>query len=463
MSGQAALATRKPRCSVTNREPPDSEQFPAEFAWDLLRSTPTISVTRRRPGGQTGLVVFGGFVVQFAIRRRFAFCEDFTSRRRNSRRLPTEAWLRVDGIFLAGRSRGMDTAGQLAVATEDPRRSAGGALCASAAESVAEDMQSAPLWVAVSRGVALFLGTIAWLNLIAEWRTGPMTGQLWWIDLPTRGNPAVRPLLGLTAFLMLLFAVKPVLPTLYRRVAILLVLGLCGLALANSLHQLSPRLAMSGNMPSMLPFSLQMAACWALVLPGLFSVFDNVGPPVRHGLMAALSFSACCIAFPLAQTCAIPPETAGASPCTLLLLPCESRSEQLRQAAEMIERGNVTSVIVLEARPQDCTDRDACVQHFTQLGLASGKLAFHSEGVSAICQTLRSRAGSETPTVRLLGGAEDIALARLECQQQGCSVATHCVAEQQSKHDKMRSRVRHIAAMWRFFLGGNPRGETSQI
>jgi hypothetical protein len=92
----------------------------------------------------------------------------------------------------------------------------------------------APAWLAVARGVALFLGAFTLLNLLGEIRGASHDANLWWIDLRPCPTEAARGFLGMTGALLMLFAVHPQLPRFFRGLTILCVLTFFGTALWNA-------------------------------------------------------------------------------------------------------------------------------------------------------------------------------------------------------------------------------------
>ena len=67
-----------------------------------------------------------------------------------------------------------------------------------------------PGWLAVSRGVAIFVGFFCLLNLAGELFHPGFDANIWWIDLRPIPMQAVRAILALAGLLLLIFGAHPV-------------------------------------------------------------------------------------------------------------------------------------------------------------------------------------------------------------------------------------------------------------
>jgi hypothetical protein len=277
----------------------------------------------------------------------------------------------------------------------------------------ADEPRPAAAWVAVCRGVALALGTIAWLNLLSELRRGGVAVNLWWIDLP----PVPRPLatLGLmfSAVVLIAFAVFPRMPRGVRLCGAVLVLGLFGLAVRHAL-------ATSGASDG-LPFSLHIAAALAVVLAGLLTGPRPIGRPWRDGSIAAVAFSVCVLGFPLAQ------------------MWCFGQCDQRRRADAALGFGS---------------DTDAATDPETAERLRVATSLHRQEHV------LRLLVGRDIEAVRAAGVQSVLVVAPperlprmvLALRQRGITAHGVPVPERRPPAARWRTVLRESAALWLYFL-----------
>jgi len=169
-----------------------------------------------------------------------------------------------------------------------------------AAEEAREEA-TAPGWLAVARGVALFLGAFTLLNLIGEVRGASHDAHLGWIDLRPLTVEAARGFLGLTGGLLLLFAVHPGQPRFFRGLTILGVLTLFGASLWNAYQYYEQIRDAEIHARIPISFSLHVAACLAVVFAGLVARGGRSARPGRDLFVVLLTIAVCAAGFPLAQ------------------------------------------------------------------------------------------------------------------------------------------------------------------
>ncbi len=157
--------------------------------------------------------------------------------------------------------------------------------------------------VALPRGVALFLGLFALLNLVGELRTTGFDANLWWINLPGEWRFLDALLLGWSACCLLWFASHQCLSAMHRSILTVTL----GLLVAASLWNVATYygLVLSGGIQTLfpVPFSLFVVSCLVLVIGGVWwPVAANEKPTSRLYYVAlAMMFLMCAGLFPLAQ------------------------------------------------------------------------------------------------------------------------------------------------------------------
>ena len=157
--------------------------------------------------------------------------------------------------------------------------------------------------LALPRGVALFLGLFALLNLVGELRAPGFDANLWWINLPGEWWALDTLLLGWSASCLLWFAWHQYLPRVERSVLSVTF----GLLLMSSIWNVTTfyGLRQSGTISASfpVPFSLIVAACLSLISTGVWWPFhsrETRSGRLYFGLLA-VTFLACGFLFPLAQ------------------------------------------------------------------------------------------------------------------------------------------------------------------
>lgn len=152
----------------------------------------------------------------------------------------------------------------------------------------------------MARGVALFLGVFSLFNLLGEIRSPGFDANLWWIDLRPCPLKAARVILAISSVLLVLFALRPVLPPPLRTLTLLCVVMLLAVSTYNTTTYYS--LIRKGTIQTSLalPFSVHVTVCLALILVGLRLRVPDV-TTARHAFLGATTTVFCLIAFPLGQ------------------------------------------------------------------------------------------------------------------------------------------------------------------
>jgi len=117
------------------------------------------------------------------------------------------------------------------------------------------------LSLAVSRGLAAFLGVFSAVNLVGGWLSPGFDATVWWIDLRFLPAWLAQPLLVLCALVLLAFATRPSLVT-GRRVPACAVAVLAVLSLANAV--VFWRLLAAGRITSAAPLPISLLAAAGL-------------------------------------------------------------------------------------------------------------------------------------------------------------------------------------------------------
>ena len=151
----------------------------------------------------------------------------------------------------------------------------------------------------LARGLAMFLGAFALLNIIGRFRVPGFDANLWWIDLRWLPSAVGIPFLLISAVCLIAFGVRPP-SSRWRKVLTGTCASLLGLvALLNTFqfYFLLAHRILHTAMP--IPLSLVVAGAFALILRACIRGEDQ---PWRRGLAPSFAIvAACACAFPLAQ------------------------------------------------------------------------------------------------------------------------------------------------------------------
>lgn len=176
-----------------------------------------------------------------------------------------------------------------------------GWLAASRARERARATGGVRLWPRdVARGVALFFGLFALLNLIGELHTSGFDENVWWLDLRPLPTAATAIVLGFAGLVLVCWALRPALALWRCRATALTALVLGLVAVANGVEFY--RVWALGQIRPWMPLPLSFV--WAAAL--LYIAWAAARPaPRRHRgmslLLVALVVVSCGIIFPLAQ------------------------------------------------------------------------------------------------------------------------------------------------------------------
>src|SRR5262245_12852558 len=97
------------------------------------------------------------------------------------------------------------------------------------------NLVQAPVWLAVSRGAAFFLGVYTLIGVFGELKHPGFDASIWWIDLRPLTVPATRGVLSFSSVLLICFAAWPWMSAWRRRLTFLVTFALFCAALWNAL------------------------------------------------------------------------------------------------------------------------------------------------------------------------------------------------------------------------------------
>ncbi|WP_166819779.1 YdcF family protein [Thalassoroseus pseudoceratinae] len=325
-------------------------------------------------------------------------------------------------------------------------------------ESSDTPIAPAPAWLAVSRGVALFLGTMAWLNLLGDFRQVGPHATFWWMDGVIVARPIARAGLSLAAMLLIGFAVAPRFPLPMRLLTICGLLIVFAFALERTFQHY--RITASPLQPNrvLFPLSLQMAAYAATVLAGLLAGRRVVGRPWRDGGIAAFAVCVCFAGFPLAQMHCVGacPSDNSADVIVVLgfqddwhALPSHELDRRLNMANEMV--GHQPGLQVVLCRSQQSSPKPD-VLTLTRADEESSVRQFVGNSLETSLESAIYYANEQNfRRLAVVTDAYSLPRAKLRLQQAGFTVLP--VPLHRTTHQVRWRHVMHeVAALWWWYL-----------
>jgi vancomycin permeability regulator SanA len=159
---------------------------------------------------------------------------------------------------------------------------------------------------AIARGVGLFFGLFALVNLIGELRTPGFDQNIWWLDLRPLATSVSAGLLGIAGLLLVWWALRPAAPAWRRWITAAALVALATVAVKNGVtfyrvwHEglIDPWLAV--------PFSFVLALVLAWLAgsaasPAPAAPRDRRWTPLCTAMVVVVSLGVCGVLFPLAQ------------------------------------------------------------------------------------------------------------------------------------------------------------------
>jgi vancomycin permeability regulator SanA len=158
-------------------------------------------------------------------------------------------------------------------------------------------LEAGKVWL---RGLALFLGGFALLNIVGGLHSAHFDANLWWIDLRSFPRALVTPFLLVSSACLIGFALWPLQSTWRRLLTCGCVVMLCGVAVANTaqFYALVLRGAVRPGVP--VPLSLIVGAALAMIF---VAASHRPHPMCRRGGLVPITGAAfaCVVCFSVAQ------------------------------------------------------------------------------------------------------------------------------------------------------------------
>lgn len=319
----------------------------------------------------------------------------------------------------------------------------------------------APAWLAVSRGVALFLGTLAWLNLLGDFRQAGPVATLWSMDGVTVARPVARAGLSLAALLLIGFAVAPRFPLPMRLLTICGLLIVFALTLERTFHHYRIVNQQPQATRVLFPLSLQMAGYVATVLAGLFAGRRVVERPWRDGFVAAMAVCVCLAGFPLAQMQCIGACEPTAVAENIVIVGFRNNRHSLTddelqhhihvaRTLAAHQTDSASRIVLCRNRMQPTTN-DHTVTEPKEHATKTHILECHSLAGS-IESTIQWANGRNIRRLTIVGDAYSLPRTKLRFQQAGFSIQAVPISPPLEPTVRWRHLVHEAAALWWWYL-----------
>ncbi len=316
----------------------------------------------------------------------------------------------------------------------------------------------------IARGIALFLGVFALLNILGGARSPHFDANLWWIDLRGLSRVITTPFLLISAVCLIGFAFRPPRVT-WRQVLTIGCVGALGIvAVANSVqfYLLLVRGSVRAGIP--IPLSLLVAAALAVIAA---AAGRKVEPRrrIRGALGTVLVAIACAVAFPLAQMLFFG-KTDYRRPADAAVVlgarvyadgrPSDALADRVRTACQVYRDGLVRR-LVFSGGPGDGAvhEAEAMKRMAMQLGVKEADIWTDATGVNTQA-TVKNTEGLfqqwHASRILVVSHAYHLPRIKLAYQRDGWDVFTVPAKETYLLRQMPYNMAREVAALWVYYL-----------
>ena len=314
-----------------------------------------------------------------------------------------------------------------------------------------------------ARGVALFLGGFALVNIVAHCFSSQLDGNLWWVDLRVLPQSIATTLLAATANLLVAFALWPRGAPLRRKLTLAALFVIGAVALENSVvfWLLLGRGEISTQTP--VPFSLLVCgvSLWIASV-----VRKNPHPNFRHRFAMAGAFVFSCLAFPVLQVfCFGHTDYRRHADAAIVFgartyadgRPSMALADRVRTACELY-RGGLVSKLVFSGGPGDGAvhETEAMRALARTLGVPDNAIVVDRYGISTAATVGNTRPALwEAGAKRIIAVSEFYHLPRIKLTYQSAGWEVYTVPANPShwaRNWPLRSIAREVAAFWSYYI-----------
>ena len=320
------------------------------------------------------------------------------------------------------------------------------------------------LWNALPRGLALFLGGFALLNVLGGFRFAGFDANLWWIDLRSFPHSLATTFLLLSALCLIGFGLRPP-RSLWLRGLTSLCVALLGIAcLLNTVqfYSLWGRGTVGAAVP--IPLSLFVSASLAMILISVLRAPLLKITPIRLIQIGAVC-AVCLGAFPLAQMFCFG-KTDYRRPADITVVPgarvyadgrpSDALADRVRTACQLYHQG-LTRKLLFSGGPGDGAihETESLKRMAIKLGVKEQDILVDEAGLNTQATVKNSEViFSQLHASRVLVVSHFYHLPRIKMayQRDGWDVYTVPAKETYMLGQLPYNMAREVAALWVYYL-----------
>jgi vancomycin permeability regulator SanA len=316
---------------------------------------------------------------------------------------------------------------------------------------------------ALPRGLALFLGGFALLNIFGNFRAAGFDANIWWIDFRAVPTGLSNTLLLLSAFCLISFAIRPQ-QSAFRRlltIACLSVLALVAALNAIEFYVLWIRGSIRAGIP--IPFSLFVCGALGMIL--LSRIHQREPQTLRTLLPALVICFACAAIFPFAQMLFFG-KTDYRRPADIAVVlgarvyadgrPSDALADRVRTACNLYRNGTVKKLL-FSGGPGDGSihETEGMKRMAIQLGVKPDDILLDAHGVNTQATVKNSEAlFQQLHASRILVVSHFYHLPRIKLayHREGWEVYTVPAKESYLLRQMPYNMAREVAALWVYYF-----------
>lgn len=327
-----------------------------------------------------------------------------------------------------------------------------------------QSSRTSSLLAGIARGLALFFGGFALLNLLGELRYPGFDANVWWIDFrPLPPRPA-HVFLSIASLLLLAYAVRPRMSTLRRILTIAAVAALVIVTAYNAgrFYVLLAGHRIGAGAP--VPFSLFVCLALALVLLELAAP-SSPQAAGKGTLAATLTLAVCLATFPLLQMICYG-RTDYRRPADAIVVfgaraysdgrPSLALSDRTRTGCQLYLDG-LAPMIIFSGGPatDNLSEADVMKRIALDMSVPDDAIVLDPDGVNTRAtarhtSTLFARAGIDR--VLVVSHAYHLPRIKMTYAREGRAVLTVPANESRTLRRMPYYMMREVAALWLYYL-----------
>jgi vancomycin permeability regulator SanA len=320
------------------------------------------------------------------------------------------------------------------------------------------------VWNTLPRGLALFLGGFALLNVLGNSRCAGFDANLWWIDLRFVPLAVANPLLLVSAVCLIAFAVYPP-RSVWRRsltVACLGALGIVTLVNTVQFYDLLARQVVRAGIP--ISLSLLVAVAFGLILAACLRL-PMLTPQSWNPIPILAVCLACVVGFPIAQMFCFG-KTDYRRPADAVVVlgarvyadgrPSDALADRVRTACQLYRDGLARKLILSGGPGDGATHETESMRRMAlRLGVKADDIWLDEAGWNTQATVRNSEAVfARWQASRILVVSHFYHLPRIKLayQRDGWEVYTVPAKESYLLRQMPYNMAREVAALWVYYL-----------